>query len=134
MDLSEEYNINNLKISLEKHLIKNIQKLSTSRLYGKTINDQLDYLVNLLNLSVIYRLSKLKTECINYISKKFDQNQIDKNIEFNKLETEIKLAVFKTKTTMLEDHMKLNEIIPHRFRSHAFFEIMWCPAISYEIM
>lgn len=84
--------------------------MSTSRLYGKTINDQLDYLVNLLNLSVIYRLSKLKAECINYISKKFDQNQIDKNIEFNKLETEIKLVVFKTKTTMLEDQIKSKEI------------------------
>jgi hypothetical protein len=84
--------------------------LSTSRLYGKTIHDQLDYLVNLLNLSVIYHLTKLKTECINYISKKFDQNQIDKNIEFNKLETEIKLVVFKTKTTLLEDQMKSKEI------------------------
>ena len=44
------------------------------------------------------------------MSKKFDQNQIDKNIEFNKLETEIKLVVFKTKTTMLEDQIKSKEI------------------------
>jgi len=79
-------------------------------MYGKTINSQLDYLVNLLNLSVIYRLNKLKTECINYISKKFDQNQIDKNEEFNKSETEIKLMIFKQKSAMLEEQVKLKEV------------------------
>jgi hypothetical protein len=64
----------------------------------------------MLNLAVIYRLNKLKAECIQYISKKFDQNQIDKNIEFNKIETDIKLSIYKEKSTFLEEQTKSKEV------------------------
>ena len=109
LDLSEEYNINNLKISIEKHLVKTVQYLSTSRSYGKTIKDQLDYLVYLLNLSTIYRLNKLKAECMSYIAKKFDKTQIDNHVEFNKVEADVKLVIFRERSAILEEQIKLKE-------------------------
>jgi hypothetical protein len=111
LDLSEEYDINHLRLAIEKHLIKNIQNLSSCRMYGKTINDQLDYLVTLLKLSDVYRMIKLKLECIAYISKKFDKSQIDKNSQFSgsSIDVEIKLAVFREKSLLLEEQAKLKE-------------------------
>ena len=109
LELSEEYNIANLKASIEKHLIRSIEVNSNRKMYGKTINDLLDYLVNTLNLAIVFRLEKLRVECIACISKKFETKQIEKHVEFTKLEPAFKLDVLREKNRILEEHIKLKE-------------------------
>lgn len=110
--MSEEYTILNLKKSVENIFIKNLQadtKSKTKKFYGNKINEQLEYAINLINLSTRYRLNKLLAECVNYISEKFDKSQLEKSTEFKTLDLNIKLDVLNKKIDTLEEKLKTKD-------------------------
>lgn len=106
LELSEEYLINNLKLIIEKYLIKKVQDLSKSKLYGKEIELQIEFLVDLINLSLNYNLKKLIVSSTESLAIKFNKSQLESSSKFNELHDSIKLKVYSKKIDILQE--KLN--------------------------
>jgi hypothetical protein len=132
LELSEEFMIDKLKKSIEKHIISKvkIQIKSPKKLYGKEINNKLVYLTDLLRLSVLFNLKKLNQECIDTIATHFDKSSIDQLFaqnEFIDVDKCTKLNIFKKKCEVLENKLKTDEkkykdmqdeILRQRFEIH----------------
>jgi hypothetical protein len=114
LELSEEFMINKLKINIEKHLMNKVknQIKSPKKLYGKEINNKLVYLSDLLRLSMLFGLNKLKQECMDTIATHFDKSSIDQLFaqnEFADVDECTKLNIFKKKCELLENKLKTDE-------------------------
>lgn len=80
------------------------------KLYGKAIENQLNHLVDLIFLSVKFRLYKLKSEAMSVIAKKFNRSQLDKNENFPLLDQSIRFEVYAIKLSLLEEQLKQKEV------------------------
>lgn len=111
LELSEEYDIAKLRVTIEKTLIKKINdlKLNQVKLYGKAIDHQLDYLMSLLDTSYRYRFKKLKIEAIDYISKQFNQQLIEKNSYYSRIEQDDKLEILRKRLNLLDEKLVIKE-------------------------
>lgn len=82
--MSEEYDMRNIQLQIERYLIKKIQPnvAKKTKLYGKAIENRLEFCLNLIYLASRYRLANLKKESIEYISGNFDKKLIVNNPEY----------------------------------------------------
>lgn len=106
LELSDEYLILSLKMLIEKYFIKKVQDISKSKLYGKEIEFQIEFLVDLINLSLTFNLIKLIASCSDSLANKFSKAQLESNSKFNAIHDSIKLNIFSKKIDLLQE--KLN--------------------------
>ena len=87
-----------IKLLIEKHLVKKLKDSSTakttSKFYGKAIDDHLNYLIELLDWSTRFRLKNLKAECVEHMSVRFDKSQLEKNANFKAVDESLRLELF----------------------------------------
>lgn len=106
LELSDEYLINSLKNLIEKYLIQKVKDLSKSKLYGKEIELQIEFLIDLLNMSLTFNLIKLVASCSDCLANKFSKNQLESNRKFNEIQDSIKLNIYSKIIDLLQE--KLN--------------------------
>lgn len=105
LELSDEYLINSLKVLIEKYLIKKVENLNKSKLYGKEIELQIEFLVDLINLSLNFNLKKLITSSTETLANKFTKVQLESNVNFSQLCDSIKLQVYSKKVDLLQEKL-----------------------------
>lgn len=112
--MSEEYDMRKIQLTIEKYLIKKIYPSNSTKkikLYGKAIENHLDYCLNLIYLANRYRLSSLKKECIDYISSNFEKKLIIANPTYQTLiEDEHKIELLSRQIDHLEEKLKSKEL------------------------
>ncbi|RNA00034.1 BTB and MATH domain-containing 38-like [Brachionus plicatilis] len=91
LELSDEYLINSLKILIEKYLIKKVENLNKSKLYGKEIELQIEFL--------------LITSSTETLANKFTKVQLESNVNFSQLCDSIKLQVYSKKVDLLQEKL-----------------------------
>lgn len=104
--LSDEYRIIRIKIAVEKFLIKKIQEMCKSKLFGQAILNQIEHLTYLLNLSEAYNLKNLRVESLAYLSNKFSTSQLESNQNFVDLSEQNRMEIFRIKLDLLEEKLK----------------------------
>lgn len=95
---------------IEKNLISQLKSPTPQKaLYGKAIDNRIDFVCNLQNLSEIYCLKRLKTETLEYLSSSFSKSQLEGNSYFMELNETTKLEIYRKKLDLLEEKLKLKE-------------------------
>jgi hypothetical protein len=100
-----------LKLHIEKHLIRTVSETSSKKnLYGKSLTDQLDNLINMLNLTGMYQLKKLGNECVQATAFKFSKKQCELNPLFESLDQEVRMSIFGIRVDLLEERLHQSEL------------------------
>jgi hypothetical protein len=111
LELSDEYCMSGLKALIERHLIRIVTEISTSKnLYGKSLTDRLDNLIELINLAGVYQLKKLKNECVQSIAVRFSKKQCEQSIHFASLDLDIRASIFGRRVDLLEEKLHQSEL------------------------
>lgn len=108
LQLSDEYHITSVKILIEKSLISQLTQQSWLKkpLYGKAIDDRINYVTSLLNLSDMYILKRLRAECLECLSNNFTKTQLESNGLFMELDSNNRVEIYGRKLDLLEEKLK----------------------------
>jgi hypothetical protein len=117
LELSDEYCMLSLKVLIEKSLIEQVSIMFSRKAYGKSISTRLDTLIDMLNISQMYQLKKLKLECVNSVALNFTYKQLNENQNFsNLIDVQLRLEIFMKKSQHLEMKLSENQALIKQFK------------------
>ena len=107
LQISEEYDMKKVKRSIETILVKNLKIMSSEASIEKPIQENIDYLMDLMRWSSFYNLKDLLADLITIFVNDIDRFVLETNgFYMNDLEPVIKNEILMKKMDITEDELK----------------------------